>query len=87
MVRWRKEDVGSKLNKNPLRSQWRGLRVFILIKFGEKGLALLLEGVEACCDGKDQKPFRWFEWRREGITSWIRIATTRGGSFYALSFQ
>ena len=35
--------------------------LFSWIRFGERGLALLLEGVELCSDNPNSKPFVWFD--------------------------
>lgn len=50
------------------------------IRFGGKGLALLLEGVEACCAIRDGKSFR-LDWMEDGRSYKLVLRNNRAGQF------
>lgn len=57
--------LGKIYKSSPNFSSW--------IRFGRKGLALLVEEVETCCVIKDAKPFRKV-WGKGGQTLFVRVA-------------
>ena len=58
----------------------RGPKFSSWVKFGGKGLSLLLEGVESCCGLKERTPFRklWSERDREYS---LELRNNRAGRF------
>ena len=69
---WFREDLKSyDISKETIKGKEVGLlvvrsRCFSLwIRFGERGLALLLEGVELCCGSSSRKSFS-MEWKERG---------------------
>ena len=61
----------------------RGPKFSSWIKFGRKGLSLLLEGVESCCGLKERIPFRKF-WSK-GDSPWLFLKEE--GSLEARKFS
>lgn len=58
----------------------KGVEVFSAwIRFGGKGLALLVENVEVCYVDKEGKPLEWIEWTVEEVINWSCIEIESDG--------